>query len=57
MLLHASWNGCQKPCSNRFMTVFGGLSKLTKGRTGVYMADNKFNELNEFSEAGLHCIP
>ena len=37
-----------------FYDRFGGLSKLTKGRTGVYMADNKFNE---FSEAGLHCIP
>ena len=24
MLLHASWNGCQKPCCNRFMTVLEG---------------------------------
>ena len=24
VLLHASWNGCQKPCCNRFLTVFEG---------------------------------
>ena len=24
MLLHASWNGCQKPWCNRFMTVLEG---------------------------------